>query len=890
MGISRFFSKPRWQSKDDAVRRAAVAADPDDELLAALPRIAREDPDAGVRLAALRRLADPGLSQALAIDDRDEGVRHAAQALWTDLLTGTHANAPTIAERVRLLRAQDDPRLIEHVAVRAPEAGLRLAALARVSRPALLAERATADADAGVREAALARIDDEAQLARIVERARKGDKKTSRDAAARLEQLRLARGDADAVREHARALCSSLEAIVRGGDAGDAQRIDAAWNAIIGEIDAALRTRYAAARELYELSRDPLRVAELRKRARDRERVAQELAALEHELAAADAVQQRDALALRFERLAERFAAGAAADAAGPQVADAQRVRAIAQRVQDLLDMPLAATTVAADPAPDPDQAGRESRTAAAAARRERERAEREAQITALDAALAAVEPALEAGNSIAAHAGWPTVVELRRRIGDALPAALRARLADADAQYARLSEWQRWSDNHRRRQLCEEIEALPASGLHPDAVATRLREAQAEWARLDQLEGKPASANDGLGRRFRALCRAAIEPTRPYFEKRDELRRSHSRQLQELIARANAATAETEPLAAITALRREAAQGLRMLDDVDPRERKGLAQKLKDALAALDQRVDASHAAVEAAKSAMIEQATALAGQADLRGAMNAARDLQKRWQAAGNGRRGRDEAQWRAFRKAVDAVFSRADQERSERITRDRESLDAAAAVCAGLEALAAAAEAAPRAEVARLDAEWSALGIADPALRQRHQNAHAALRDAHGRRQRAERRARFDTWLAHHRELVRAERGECDAPAMQAARAALPPLSIAEPLMREREAALASGPRADDRDDEARRDCVIEIEQLAGIESPAEDLQRRRELQLGKLSARMRGDLAGAPLEQLEALLVRYSGLRGAADAAQAQDRRFEQAVMRMLDDLA
>ena len=237
MGISRVFSKPRWQSKDDAVRRAAVAADDDAELISALPRIAREDPDAGVRIAAMKRAADPGLSQALAHDDRDDGVRRAAQSVWTDLLTGTHANSPTLTERVRLLRAQDDLRLIEHVAVRAPEAELRRAALARVMRQALLVERAIADTDAGVREAALERIDDEAQLARIAERARKGDKKTHRDATARLERLRLARGDSDAIREHARALCERLESILRGGEAGDPVAIDTAWNAIAVHIE-----------------------------------------------------------------------------------------------------------------------------------------------------------------------------------------------------------------------------------------------------------------------------------------------------------------------------------------------------------------------------------------------------------------------------------------------------------------------------------------------------------------------------------------------------------------------------------------------------------------------------------------------------------------------------
>ncbi|MBL0164936.1 MAG: hypothetical protein IPP82_15160 [Xanthomonadales bacterium] len=164
MSLARFFSKPRWLSKDATVRRDAVATEKAAELVSQLARFAREDDDAGVRITALKRLAEPGLAQAMAQDDRDEGVRNAARTLFTELLAGTHASAPALADRLRLLRAQDDARLIEQIAVTAPEPELRLAALQRVERPALILERVTADSDAAVRLAALDRIDDETQL------------------------------------------------------------------------------------------------------------------------------------------------------------------------------------------------------------------------------------------------------------------------------------------------------------------------------------------------------------------------------------------------------------------------------------------------------------------------------------------------------------------------------------------------------------------------------------------------------------------------------------------------------------------------------------------------------------------------------------------------------
>jgi hypothetical protein len=195
MKLPALFSKPRWQSKDAAKRRTAIAHDDDRELVANLGRLAREDADAGVRIAAAKRLADPGIAQGLAHDDADAGVRTQARALWLDLLTGTHPAAPSVAERLRLLKAQEDAELAERIACHANEPELRRAALAQLNRPALLLERALADRDASIRLALVERFDDEATLERLAERARRSDKQVARRARDRIEELRLGRGD-----------------------------------------------------------------------------------------------------------------------------------------------------------------------------------------------------------------------------------------------------------------------------------------------------------------------------------------------------------------------------------------------------------------------------------------------------------------------------------------------------------------------------------------------------------------------------------------------------------------------------------------------------------------------------------------------------------------------
>ncbi|HEX3895940.1 MAG TPA: hypothetical protein VHW73_07000, partial [Rudaea sp.] len=58
MKLAKLLFKPKWQEKNTEVRRIAVATENDPDLIAALPELLRSDPDASVRLAALKRLDD----------------------------------------------------------------------------------------------------------------------------------------------------------------------------------------------------------------------------------------------------------------------------------------------------------------------------------------------------------------------------------------------------------------------------------------------------------------------------------------------------------------------------------------------------------------------------------------------------------------------------------------------------------------------------------------------------------------------------------------------------------------------------------------------------------------------------------------------------------------
>ena len=68
------------------VRRVAVATDNDPDLINVLPELLRSDPDASVRLAALKRLDDYEFWRERSTNDSDGALRRTARAAYLSQL------------------------------------------------------------------------------------------------------------------------------------------------------------------------------------------------------------------------------------------------------------------------------------------------------------------------------------------------------------------------------------------------------------------------------------------------------------------------------------------------------------------------------------------------------------------------------------------------------------------------------------------------------------------------------------------------------------------------------------------------------------------------------------------------------------------------------------
>lgn len=921
MKLARFLFKPRWQSKDVATRRGAVAELNDAELVTALPAIARNDSDASVRLAALRRLNQYEAWRERSTADLDSSLRDVSRAAYLAMLTGASSGVPPLERRIAELDTLSGEE-IDRVAAQAVDTALRSAALERATRPSLLAEVAASDADPKLRLIALSRITDADALARIAERTRKTDKIVSRLARDRAEAGRIAAGDAAAIETRARQLCERIDALLsrpRSERTEELAALDEAWTVVAGKAPRQLNERFESTRSFLrsdteEAANERGRLRELRARielaldasgadpgaldtlARE---ASQTITASRHELPERERVE---ALLVQLtQRLAQRAVhAQAQADVAAEQAHQTETTR----------EANLEALAA---------QARFDAALERAQADKEKQREQHQALRRDLDSLVIELEEQLEAGDLTHAAATHLRVTNLL----EGLPALARhdKRLLNAEARLDELKRWQRWSGNERRKQLCDGIEALPGLGLHPDAVATRVRDARAEWKQLEAIgSDKDARGSLGLGRRFQALCAQALKPAQGYFAKRDELRKSNQDAIEALLAAAETATGADTEIAIVIRQRRGIADALRALDGIDPRARKTLAQRLKDLLTRIDTRLDQQATETEAAKRRLIAEAVRLATSADAVAAAREVRDLQARWKAAGNGRRRTDEAQWKEFRSHCDAIFGRLDSARREREDADAATLAQAQALLAELERLARESEheqaqdepsrQEPEHEVQgdaalqpdsiesrparrrELEQRWSTLNLRERELQRRWQQQLDVLDAQHEQAQRQRRDAVFADALTR---LALCEAIELGQTGASVAATQWPPLTEAAgplqaALQQRFDAAANPTAAATPDDDEARRDLLVALEFLGAIDTPAEDKPRRMDLQITRLSQHMSGSTRRGAREELLTLLQRWVELGALpATGAAVLQSRFRRAVDAALTQL-
>lgn len=720
MALLSSFTAPKWQHKNPDVRREGISQLDDAAILLEL---VTNDPDPGVRAAALARITQPDT-----LDGLIDSLTHALQA------QAREQRLRQILPDVGQLDGIDDDALLVRIASLAEDAELVNAAIRRISSETVLAGLAGSHPQARVRMAAAQNITSLQVINELMQQTRGRDKSLYRHCKAIIDEHH-ARQQLDAQRqrqiqqlllqagqlEHCASLAEfdSLQQLVShqveklrcwlspeqqqafeqhfasgaGCRAQLAQRRDAEQQA---------RAAASAANESYTAI-----MAELESLAAERPLQQTDPAPA---LAALQAIESRwqaaqtdpppaAALDARYHRIltAERDRLLAAQRLLGSvprletllhaaQVTDhndydgLQAAHAKTRQFLDRLVLPEKFSGAAVDLVSQLHLADGGLTAALEALQNSQEK-----RIDMTRKALAALQSALEQNHIRQADQSLARARNALRSLAPRCRERFEHELRPLTARLKEMHDWQGFAVEPKKVELCTRMASLIDSELDPDSLAARIKDLQEQWRLLGAL---PHSREHALWLEFKALADQAWQPCQQAFEQRAEVLRQNRARRMQIVSQlrdyerkmcwpdAASGAATPPPAADATApdwrmvqktldTARAAFQAIQPLTVKAERRSHQALQAVCDRIYA---HIKAEYGRNIASKQALVEHAGELATMEDLPQAIEQAKQLQVRWKAIGITPVAIDRKLWKAFRSACDAVFARLDEQRGQ------------------------------------------------------------------------------------------------------------------------------------------------------------------------------------------------------------------------------
>ncbi|MCC2659122.1 MAG: hypothetical protein K0Q76_4230, partial [Panacagrimonas sp.] len=296
-------------------------------------------------------------------------------------------------------------------------------------------------------------------------------------------------------------------------------------------------------------------------------------------------------------------------------------------------------------------------------------------------------------GGSTSRAAGMRRSIDEKLAVGPVLPPGLASQLQLLDKQLDELKDWKNFSVAPKRAELIDEMEALIGATYEPLDLADRIKHLKDEWRTLGKGAGENLEADL---QRFEQAVEKAYQPCAEYFAAQALVREENLRRRDALLAQLKEFEAghdwERADWRVVIGTLRETKQQWRGVAPIDPQAGKRQQEEFSAVTAGMQARVDAEYARNVKEKEALIERARQLLASDDARKAIEAIKDLQRRWQSVGLVPREVDQRLWSEFRQHCDAVFQKRQQESAAYSAGLENNKAQAVALCEQLEGIAA------------------------------------------------------------------------------------------------------------------------------------------------------------------------------------------------------
>lgn len=463
---------------------------------------------------------------------------------------------------------------------------------------------------------------------------------------------------------------------------------------------------------------------------------------------------------------------------------------------------------------------------------------------------LETLEQTLEAGELQKAIILEEKAHALLKQLSD-LPKNKRAqfesRLHTCTIKINDLRGWQRWGNHQERQILCEHMEALIGIKADPEELARRVREAQTTWKKLND-----GNSDHGLWERFNSACRKVYEPCQAYFASKADERKQNMAAKETVCAKLETLLKETDwtnrQLDWKAAYRqvKELQKAWFATGPTDRKLKKTVNVRFESTMKTLEDYLTQERQSNLQQRQTLVEQVRAILEKEDLKQAISEVKKLQEQWQITVPSGRKEENQLWKAFREACDAVFARRNQARNEQEQQLQANLIEKNALCEKLETLAKDSQNVSLiAELKKTDQAWQTMGQvpkkAVQSIEDRFKNAKRLAEEAHKNLQVNQQVAQLNL-LAQKANLCEqvemAQLSSDDAKEQWNILTTITHIPTEQSIAKRFQKACEGKAISPIDSKQLHRWCV-NLEWLAGIDSPAEDKSIRMALQVERLS---------------------------------------------------
>ena len=452
---------------------------------------------------------------------------------------------------------------------------------------------------------------------------------------------------------------------------------------------------------------------------------------------------------------------------------------------------------------------------------------------------------------------------QLVRHLPMKVGSGYQKKLRELTLRVNELRDWQGFVATPKKEELIGEMEALINSEMDPQALSNKIRRLQDEWRGLGEAD---KGRNKELWERFSAAADQAYEPCRGYFDKLSEIRQANldkrrnvCEQLEVYLQQYDWDNADWK---AVNEVYETAKNEWRLYTPVERKEGKKVQDRFNGLLDQLRDRLHGEFERNKAKREQLIAAVEALIEVDSLADAIEQAKALQRDWRAVGLVARRDDARLWKRFRAACDKVFERRDQQREVAQKEREQNLVHAEHLCEQVEQLAEGDltdVSGARQEFRQLKKRYQDLGPMpreqQDTIKARFQTVCDLFTGAIGKAEAVQREQGFnELWRRAgicdelEETLLSSSQGDMFGAAPESewnSEQGLP--EDAEPVIQARYesvlAALQAGelPAPETLADNAAKlhDLCLKLEIAAGVDSPAEDQQKRMELQVNRLN---------------------------------------------------